>query len=314
MNDRDLLPPERKDDLRRAERLEWWSIGWMASIILVVGLAMGTSQAMRTAWIEDLLSLVPPIAFLLSRHWEKKGPSARFPFGFQRVNSLAFLIAATALASFGALLLVNALKTLVMGERVTIGMVELFGLQLWAGWLMVAAMIYSIIPPVILGRKKIKVAQRLQDKALFTDAKMNKADWMTGLAGIAGVLGLGFGWWWADAAAAAFISFDVLHDGIKAMRSATAELIDGTPRALENNEVAEDAQALQEELGRRLPGAHVRLRETGRYIRVVVEGTPPPSTNSFADEVWPGPSHRRWRLAEITFRPPDQDPRERDPS
>lgn len=98
---------------------------------------------------------------------------------------------------------------------------------------------------------------------------------VTGLAAVLGVVGLGLGFWWADAFAAAFISLDVLHDGIKSKRGAVAELVDGAPRALESTEIAEDAEALRRELERRYPGAAIHMRETGRYIRVVVEGAVP---------------------------------------
>jgi hypothetical protein len=38
------------------------------------------------------------------------------------------------------------------------------------------ALTYSIVPPVILGRMKLPLAKRLQDKVLHTDAMMQKAD------------------------------------------------------------------------------------------------------------------------------------------
>ena len=288
--------------MARARRLEIWTLAWMISVIAVVGLAMGSSQAMKTAWIEDVLSLVPAAVFLIASRFECKPPNRRFPFGYHRVNSLAFLIAAVALAAFGALLLVGAVKTLILQERVTIGLTTLFGQQLWAGWLMIAALLYSVIPPVILGRMKLPLAERLQDKVLHTDAMMNKADWMTGLAAILGIVGLGFGLWWADAVAAAVISLDVLHDGIKALRTATAELVDGAPRALDKDEVAADAQLLQAELERRFPDATVRLRETGRYIRALVDGDGPAQDASL-DTFWPGDEARAWRLLEVSFRP-----------
>ncbi len=293
------LPQEGIDDLDHARRLEWWTIGWLLSIIIVMGFATGTSQAMKTAWIEDFLSLVPAIVFLIAAKFERKPPSKRFPFGFQRVNSLAFLIAAVSLSAFGAMLLLEAARTLLMGERVTIGLVTVFGHQMWAGWVMIAALLYSVVPPVILGRRKIPLARRLQDKVLHTDAEMNKADWQTGLAGIAGIVGVGFGLWWADAAAAGLISFSILKDGITAMRSATAELIDGVPRSLESNEVAEDAVELQRSLEQRFPGAEVRMRETGRYIRAVIDGAEPDE----ADEpLWPRHVDRPWRLQEVSFK------------
>jgi cobalt-zinc-cadmium efflux system protein len=196
-----------------------------------------------------------------------------------------------------------------MGERVTIGLMRIFGHEVWAGWVMIAALTYSIFPPVILGRKKLPLARRLQDKVLHTDAQMNKADWQTGLAGIGGVIGIGFGLWWADAAAAGIISFSILKDGIGAMRSATAELIDGAPRALGSDEVAQDATRLKQALEHRFPGARVKLRETGRYIRAVVEGAEAPDETG--NELWPKDMDRSWRLFEVTFRKHEDDaPRE----
>lgn len=301
------LPDERIADQQRAKRLEWWTIGWMVSIVAVMGLVMGSSQAMKTAWLEDMLSLVPAIVFLVAARFEKKPATNRFPYGFQRVNSLAFLIAAVTLTGFGGLLLFDAARTLLMGERVTIGLVTILDHQLWAGWLMIAALLYSVIPPIILGRMKLPLARRLQDKVLHTDAEMNKADWQTGLAGIAGIIGLGMGFWWADAVAAGLISFSILKDGISAMRSATAELVDGAPRALQNNDIADDAAELRRSLEGRFPGARIKLRETGRYIRAIVEGADPPAQDE--PPLWPEHVDRPWRLYEVSFRPGDRSER-----
>ena len=80
---------------------------------------------------------------------------------------------------------------------------------------------------------KQPIARRLEDEVLDTDAMMQKADWMTGLAGMAGIIGVGFGLWWTDAAAAALISISILKDGVTSLRVATAELTDGAPRRLE---------------------------------------------------------------------------------
>jgi len=44
---------------------------------------------------------------------------------------------------------------------------------------MVAALIYSIIPPLILGRMKLLLAAELHDKPLQTDANINQGDWLT---------------------------------------------------------------------------------------------------------------------------------------
>ena len=223
------IPAAIADDVRHGERLEWWTLGWMISVVVVMWLVMGSSQAMKAAVIEDVLSLVPAIVFLLSIHWERKHPNQRFPFGYRRANSLAFLVAATALLSVGGFLAYESVTTLVRQEHPTVGGITLFGQTIWLGWLMIAALAYSVVPPMILGHIKHPIATRIRDKVLHTDALMQKADWQTGLAGIAGIIGISLGWWWADAAAALFISLSIIKDAIGALEKAVAELLDGPP-------------------------------------------------------------------------------------
>lgn len=305
------LPEEVRVALRRAERLEYWNIFWTVTIVAFMGAVMGQSQTMKTAWVEDTLGLVPPIAFLVAARMERKGGrSRRYPFGFDRVNGLGFFLAAVALAATGTLLLWDSVSTLVSAEHATVGSVVLFGHEIWLGWLMIAAQLYSLIPPLIIGRKELPLSETLSDKLLHTDAMMNKANWMTGAAGLAGVIGLGMGWWWADSAAAAFISFDIIHDGIKAMRSSTAELVDGTPRGLSSPEIADDAKRLMALLSERYPGAEIRLRETGRLIHAEVLGQHPPEGSFDREAHWKGDPERLWRLSQVSFVPPDSEDEE----
>lgn len=301
------LPPPVRAELAAATRLERLTLWWMASVVGVMAVAMGSSQAMRTAWIEDILSLVPAIVFLVARRIERRPPTRRFPFGFDRVNSLAFLISAVALAAVGAVLALESALSLVRAEHPTIAPVTLFGATFWQGWLMIAALGYSVVPPVLLGRAKLPCARRLQDKVLHTDAMMQRADWQTGLAGIVGVLGVGLGFWWADAAAAILISASILHDGVRALRISAAELIDGAPRDLEADEIDGEVAALIARLDAAYPGATVRVRETGRFIHAEISGA---AARGAVDlpALWPGPPERAWRLAQLSFvaaeRPP----------
>lgn len=298
------FPPELRPTMRKAIRLEYWNIAWSSSIILAMGLVLGQSQTMKTAWIEDLVGLVPPIAFLIATRFELKGKrSERFPFGYERANGVGFFVAAISLTAVGLQLLWDAASTLFAGEHATVGSVVVFGHEIWLGWLMLAAQTYSMIPPFIIGRKELPLARSLSDKLLHTDALMNKANWMTGAAGIAGVIGLGVGWWWADAAAAAFISVSIIKDGYDSLRSSTAELIDGAPRALDACEIAEDAHALKAALAERFPGATIRLRETGRVMRAEVHGETAPDGVADPGDYWPGDADRQWRLGQLGFAP-----------
>lgn len=299
------IPKEIEADLRKARRLAWWTIAWIGSIVVAMGFVMGSSQAMKTAWIEDILSMVPAIVLLFSLRLECKSPTPLFPHGFDRSHSLAFVVAAVALTAVGAVLIIESIITLSLAEHVTIPSVYLFGYQIWLGWLMIAALAYSVLPPFLLGRMKLPVAKRTHDAVLHTDAKMQKADWMTGLAGIGGIVGIGLGYWWADAAAGGLIALSILSDGITALKIATAELVDGVPRQLGSAKMARDAELLQDELRRRYPGAEVRLREAGRYILAQLRGVYPPQEPVNLEAIWPGQPERAWRFAELSFAPPE---------
>jgi divalent metal cation (Fe/Co/Zn/Cd) transporter len=298
------IPVQLKPDMHRAVRLEWWNIAFTISIVLVMGLVLGNSQTMKTAWIEDTLGLIPPIVFLIAIQYERRGATRDFPFGFARVHSLAFLIAAVALLLVGLFLVKDAVMTLIAREHATVASITLFGRTLWLGWLMIAAQFYAIIPPLIIGHLEQPLAIRLQDEVLFTDSKMNKANWQTGMAGIVGVIGLGLGYWWTDSVAAAFISVGIISDGWKALRIATAELVDGRPRELGSTRPDEEARLLVSKLEAQFEGADIRLREIGRYIHAEVRNVTPDHRQDLP-ALWPGDPRRCWRLAQLSFVPPD---------
>lgn len=298
------IPRAIAADIKHGERLEWWTLGWMTSVIVLMWFVMGASQAMKAAVIEDVLSLVPAFVFLISVHWERKRPNRRFPFGYRRANSLAFLIAATALLSVGGFLAYESISTLIRQEHPSVGGVTLFGHTVWLGWLMIAALAYSIIPPLILGHIKQPVAVRIRDKVLHTDALMQKADWQTGLAGIAGIIGIALGWWWADATAALFISLSIIKDAIGALEKAVSELLDGTPRALDSNELSDDAIQLIAKLKARFGKVDIRLRETGRYIAAEVDCASPKNVPTAEELMGDGLA---WRLASLSFRSEPKD-------
>ncbi|MEA3041523.1 MAG: hypothetical protein QOC65_1012 [Sphingomonadales bacterium] len=295
-------PRHVEDGIRKGARLEYWTIAWLVTVVPLMFVVMGSSQAMKTVWIEDMLGFIPPIVYLISIRFERRMPTKSFPAGFDRVNSLAFVISAVALTLMGVYLLIEAAMTLAAREHATVGSTRLLGRDLWLGWPMIAVLLWSTIPSMILGRMKLPVARTINDKVLHTDAEMQKADWMTGLAAIAGVLGIGLGFWWADAAAAGLISLGILHDGITELRSATAELVDGAPRKLEKDEIAQEAGALRNALEKKYKGSKVRLRETGRLIKAEVMGAAPKGDVD-RETLWPGNPDRAWRFAEIAFVP-----------
>ncbi len=260
------LTPEGQEKLRRARRLEWITIAYLVSAVGILALVLGSSQAMKTAWFEDLLSLIPPIAFLVSERYNSRAPTERFPYGFHRTVSVGHLCAALALFAMGGYLFVESVAKLVAAEHPTIGAITLFGQTFWLGWLMIPALLWSGLPAVFLGRAKMPLARDLHNKVLYADADMNKADWLTAGAAMVGVVGIGFGLWWADAAAAALISLDITNDGLKTLRHAVNDLMDQTPTTVAHD----DVDPLRDRVAAKLnefawvEDAEVRLREEGQ--------------------------------------------------
>ncbi len=231
-----VLPPQQARALTRAKRLEVVTLLYMVTCVALVFATAGSSQAMKTAWVEDTLALVPPLAFLVAVRRARRKPDADHPYGFHRSTGIGHLTAAVALLAVGLLLIEDSATSLLRAEHPPIGTVHLFGQTFWAGWLMVAAMVYTGIGPFVLGRMKLPLAEALHDKVLFADADMQKADWMTAAGTIAGVLGIGIGLWWADAGAALLISMSIVRDGWTNLHYATTALMDQRARTYDDAE------------------------------------------------------------------------------
>jgi cation diffusion facilitator family transporter len=259
------LPPEQEEAHRKACTLEKISIVYLVSAIALLFVVLGSSQAMKAAWIEDILSLLPPLAFLIATRVRHRPPNERFPWGYHRAVTIGYLAASVALLGLGSYVLIDSVMKLVMAERPPIGVFAIGGWDPWAGWLMLGALAYTGIPPVILGRKKMQLAGILHDKVLYADAEMNRADWMTAGAAALGVIGIGLGLWWADAVAGAFISLDIVRDGARNLKAASADLMDAMPRTHDDKEEDPIIAVLHEDLEAMpwVEKARVRLRELG---------------------------------------------------
>ncbi|TDN94943.1 cation diffusion facilitator family transporter [Salegentibacter sp. 24] len=260
------LPDDLKKTLSKAVNLEWVTLGYLISVIILMYLVMGSSQAMKSAWLEDTLSLVPSIAFLISVKIFRKPPNKNFPYGYHRVFSISFLTGAVALLGMGLFLVFDSSMALIKAEHPTIGNKIIFGQRIWMGWIMIAALLYSAIPAMILGFKKLPLAKKLHNKILFTDASAQKADYMTAFAAILGIIGVGLGLWWADALAALFISFSVLKDGVTHVKTSVLDLMDRHPKTLKkqiDDKLVEEIKNIVKSWDW-VKDARVRFRENGQ--------------------------------------------------
>ena len=262
------LPGEQQQALRKAKRLEWISVAYWLSAVILLYFTLGQSQAMKAAWIEDILSLLPPIAFLVAARFRDRQPNGRFPWGYHRSITVAYLVATVALFALGAFIVIDSVDRLLQGDHPPIGLVEIFGTQIWLGWLMLGALLYSFLPSIVLGRLKQPVAGTLHDKVLFADAKMNRADWMTAGAAMLGVIGIGLGLWWADAVAAIVIGLDIVWDGRRYLGESVADLMDESPKTYDERKPHPLIDDVKREVAACdwVAAGAVRLREQGHVL------------------------------------------------
>jgi divalent metal cation (Fe/Co/Zn/Cd) transporter len=113
--------------------------------------------------------------------------------------------------------------------------------------------------------------------------------------------------WWADSAAAALISLDILKDGVENLRRAVADLMDETPTTVDRDAT----DPLRDKLASMLrdldwvEGAEVRLREEGQVYfgeAFVV----PSSTADLAQNIEDAAKRAHdldWRVQELAIMP-----------
>src|SRR5206468_7943830 len=146
-----VYPEEQQRLRKRAKALSWLSIGLLLSAGAFLFFALGQSEAMKTAWVSDVLTAIPPMALLGAMHFELRDRSPRFPYGFTRSISVAFLVTSAVLSLVGLYLLYDSVSKLLSQKRPPIGMAVMFGHHFWAGWLMVVALAYSLCCGLLLG-------------------------------------------------------------------------------------------------------------------------------------------------------------------
>lgn len=261
-------PQELVPKFERAKKLEKLTVAYILSVVVLMYLVMGQSQAMKTAWADDMLGLIAPSSFLLATRFFQKPSTREFPYGYHRVATIAYLCGSLALALLGSYLFVDAVVKLLSGERPSIGIISVFGHPVWLGYLMVLALVWSTVPSYFLGKAKEPLADELHDKILYADAATNKADWMMGSATIVGILGIGLGWWWADAAVAGILSVDIATDGFTHLKQAVFDLMNQVPKTVSHQKEDPVLKQLERYFAELdwVADVRIRLREEGHIF------------------------------------------------
>ena len=238
----------------------WVTIAYLGGSVIIMLMLSGNSQLLKTAWIENMLSMLPSISFLIGSRYYDRPPDHHFPYGKHRSFSISFLTASVALLSIGLYILFDSLMSLLEMQRPSLGMVPLFGAAIWKGWVLIAILFVTGIISHFVGKAKMPLAKALHNKNLFTDADTQSADKRTAITGIIGMLLVGFGIWWADAVVAIIISTTVVKEGAQNTKDAVLDLMDRHPMKVERHKEDELVEKITGRVRSKVWIADVRVR------------------------------------------------------
>ena len=262
------LPEDAREVFRKSVRLEWISLALMLLICVAVYFTIGQSQAMKAVFVEDVLAVVPPVAFLVSARYRWKTPTEKFPYGFHHSVTIGFFCSAITVLALGLLIAFDSARTLIAGHHPTLGVVGIFGHQIWMGWIAYPVLAIASIIEFTVGKLKQPLAVKLHDKALSTDARMNRADWMTGAGAMIGMTGIAYGWWWLDSLVALVISIEIIRDGFENLHEVVTDIMDEPPTPVAEGDIEDWDKRLLDRVRKLdwVSGADVRLREEGNVV------------------------------------------------
>ena len=130
---------------------------------------------------------------------------------------------------------------------------------------------------------------------------------MTAFAAMLGILGVGLGYWWADAAAALFISIYVIKDGYINLRDAIQDLMDRRPVNVDDSKPDELVEIIEDLINswEWVVEAKVRFREHGQvyfgevFIVLAPNLDPSQHIQTGIKEI----KDLHWKINDITFMP-----------
>ena len=301
------LPEHLKAKLRKAKRLCWITIAYLAISVGFMIMLSSNSQLLKTAWVENMLSMLPSISFLIGAHYHARRPDHHFPYGRHRSFSISFLTASVALLSIGLYILIDSVMSLVEMSRPNLGIVPLFGTAIWKGWILIGILAVTAVISHFVGNAKMPIAKALHNKNLYTDADTQSADKRTAITGIIGLLLVGFGIWWADAVVAIIISTTVVKEGAQNTKDAVLDLMDRHPMKVERHEEDDLVEKVTDRVRSKdwIADVRVRAREEGQVYFAeifIVPATGQVSAKdceALAEEI----REMHWRLHDISIVP-----------
>ena len=192
--------------LRRAERLEWFTVGWNVAegTIGIVAALLAGSAALLGFGVDSGVESLSGVVLLWRLAAERRGADEA---GVERIERRARRLVALSLFALAVYVAVEAGTQLWRGERPRPSIVG------------VCLTVVSAALMLRLARAKRRAAAALGSGALAADSVQTSACFLLSVVALAGLaLNAAFSWWWADPVAALGVAALVAREGLEAWR------------------------------------------------------------------------------------------------
>src|SRR3954447_310480 len=114
MTARKAPPPERvAADIAKGRRLAFFSLAYLCSTVSILFVVTSGSQALKTEFVGDALSIIPPILFLVGNRISSRASNSLYPYGYERAVTAGYLGAAVILLATGLFLFLDSAMKLI---------------------------------------------------------------------------------------------------------------------------------------------------------------------------------------------------------
>jgi len=195
---------------------------WMGAFKLIVGHFSGSISLMAEA-LHSLLDVVSSFITFLGIRAAKKPADVKHPYGYERYESLASLAVVLLLFASAVWILVEAGRSILVGETA----VEF---SLWG----IILMVLSAIANEVMARFKFSFGNKFSSLALVADAEHSRADVISSLAVLFGLVLVRF-YPSADSILAVLVALYIFHEAYQLGSEAVGSLVDTADQELEKN-------------------------------------------------------------------------------
>lgn len=237
-------------------RAAWIGLaGMTATAVLQIGIvAISGSIALLADTLHNAGHAVTTIPLIIAFRLGRRPPTDRYPYGFRRAEDISGLVIAAVIALSAVLIIRESVEALINPPGIS---------NLW--WVFAAGLV-GAAGNELVAIYRIRAGRRIGSAALVAEGNHARADGLTSIAVVVGVLGVWAGFSHADAIVGLLIAVAIVWILVNSARPILRRLMDGVdPGTIETIE----------SVAARAEGVHrvdrVRARWTGHRMEAEID-------------------------------------------